>query len=80
MIVVRGLLAGAALCARCATTTVDQETGIKCVEPLRTLATFRRQEDEVLFGRYAIPREVGEIRIGMPVEILEYERRGHDEV
>jgi hypothetical protein len=60
---------GAAPCARCATTTVDQRTGIKGVEPLRTLATFRRQGEEVTFGRYAIPRGAGEIRIGNRVEI-----------
>jgi uncharacterized protein YcbX len=64
---------GAAPCARCATTTVDQATGIKGVEPLRTLATFRRQGDQVLFGRYAVPRGAGEIQVGMPVEILEHE-------
>lgn len=58
-------------CARCATTTVDQATGEKGKEPLRTLATFRRQGNEVMFGQNAIHRGPGEIRIGMPVEIVE---------
>src|SRR5439155_891799 len=40
-------------CARCATTAVDQATGeVKDpTEPLATLATFRRQGNEVRFGR-----------------------------
>lgn len=58
-------------CARCATTTVDQATGEKGKEPLRTLATFRRHENEVMFGQNAIHRGPGEIRVGMPVEVLE---------
>jgi uncharacterized protein YcbX len=55
-------------CARCATTTIDQETGARGVEPLRTLATFRRQGNEVMFGQNAIHRGPGEIRVGMPIE------------
>ena len=38
-------------CIRCAITTIDQETGKRGVEPLRTLATYRRvPEGEVAFG------------------------------
>jgi uncharacterized protein YcbX len=37
-------------CKRCATTTVDPETGRRGTEPLRTLATFRDFGDGVLFG------------------------------
>ena len=58
-------------CARCATTTVDQATGEKGKEPLRTLATFRRQGSEVMFGQNAIHRGPGEIRVGMSVEVVE---------
>lgn len=58
-------------CARCATTTTDQETGARGVEPLRTLATFRREGNEVMFGQNAIHRGPGEVRIGDPVEVLE---------
>lgn len=62
-------------CARCATTTTDQETGARGVEPLRTLATFRREGNEVMFGQNAIHRGPGEIRVGDPVEVLESLRR-----
>ena len=57
-------------CARCATTTTDQETGARGLEPLRTLATFRRDGSEVLFGQNANHRGTGTIRRGDPVEIL----------
>jgi hypothetical protein len=57
-------------CARCATTTTDQETGARGVEPLRTLATFRREGTEVMFGQNANHLGTGEICVGMPVEVL----------
>ena len=57
-------------CGRCATTTTDQVTGARGVEPLRTLATFRREGAEVMFGQNANHRRTGEIAVGMPVEVL----------
>lgn len=57
-------------CARCATTTTDQRTGARGLEPLQTLATFRREGSEVLFGQNANHRGRGTIGIGDPVEIL----------
>ena len=57
-------------CARCATTTTDQKTGARGREPLETLATFRREGNEVLFGQNANHRGTGTIRRGDPVEIL----------
>ncbi|MBS1157151.1 MAG: hypothetical protein H6R07_3075 [Proteobacteria bacterium] len=60
-------------CERCAFTTVDPETGEKSSdqEPLRTLATFRRTPDGVLFGQNAVAEGAGQIALGMEVEILE---------
>ena len=57
-------------CARCATTTTNQETGARGVEPLRTLATFRREGSEVMFGQNANHRGVGTVRRGDTVEVL----------
>jgi uncharacterized protein YcbX len=57
-------------CARCATTTTDQETGARGREPLQTLATFRREGNEVFFGQNANHRGTGTIRRGDPVEVL----------
>ncbi|MBX3063931.1 MAG: MOSC domain-containing protein [Anaerolineae bacterium] len=65
-------------CARCVTTTVDQSTGKKGVEPLRTLAKFRQTTatNDVMFGQnviYADPSSQprgGMLCIGDPVEVL----------
>jgi uncharacterized protein len=58
-------------CGRCATTRVDQARGevADAREPLATLATFRRQDGEVMFGRYAIHREEGRLAVGDSVVI-----------
>ena len=58
-------------CARCAITTVDQETAARGKEPLRTLAWFRRARNKVLFGQNLIHDERGTLRIGDPVQILQ---------
>lgn len=56
-------------CARCSTTTVDQETGERGKEPLRTLATYRHDpERDVLFGQNVIHAAPGTIRVGDIVE------------
>jgi uncharacterized protein YcbX len=58
-------------CARCVVTTTDQETGARGPEPLRTLATYRRSGDRVLFGQNLIHDGLGRLRIGDRVEIIE---------
>ncbi|HEX5493825.1 MAG TPA: MOSC N-terminal beta barrel domain-containing protein [Mycobacteriales bacterium] len=57
-------------CARCVVTTVDQDTGLAGAEPLRTLATFRAQDQRLLFGVNAVPRTLGTVHPGDPVEVL----------
>jgi len=58
-------------CPRCTMTTVDPSTGIKQVEPLKTLATYRRDESGgVMFGQNLIPLNTGEIHVGMPIEVV----------
>lgn len=60
-------------CDRCVVTTIDQEHGVKDgVEPLKTLAEFRRKNSKVLFGQYLIAENAGGvIKVGDQVEILE---------
>jgi uncharacterized protein YcbX len=59
-------------CARCVLTTVDQRRGRKDgTEPLRTLATFRRVDGEVLFGMNAVHHGTGRLAVGEPVALLE---------
>ena len=55
-------------CPRCAITTTDQETGTRGKEPLRTLATYRKSDGEVFFGRNLIHDALGTVRVGDAVE------------
>lgn len=62
-------------CARCIVTTTDQKTGERTgPEPLRTLATYRRNADDptsVDFGQNFIHEtKTGTLNVGDPVEIL----------
>ncbi len=60
-------------CARCAVTTTDQATGERGVEPLRTLATYRRDPrspEDVNFGQNLIHLTVGgRLRVGDAVVV-----------
>ena len=62
-------------CKRCIVTTTDQATGARGVEPLRTLATYRRDADEptlVDFGQNLVHEvKSGLLRVGDPVEVLD---------
>ena len=60
-------------CARCAVTTTDQATGERGVEPLRTLATYRRDPrapEDVNFGQNLIHLTLGgRLRVGDAVVV-----------
>lgn len=61
------VLGCAAACLRCTVTTTDQRTGVRDgVEPLQTLATYRRSPDGrgVMFGQYLVHPTVGTLRVG----------------
>ncbi|HVJ20320.1 MAG TPA: MOSC domain-containing protein, partial [Polyangiaceae bacterium] len=58
-------------CDRCVVTTVDPETGKAGQEPLRTLATFRKQDGKVWFGMNLIHDGPGEIAVGDDVVVLD---------
>jgi uncharacterized protein YcbX len=63
---------GRKTCLRCAITATDQETGERGVEPLRTLATYRRvPEGEVAFGMNLGFESSGTLRVGDPVRVSE---------
>ena len=51
-------------CGRCLVTTTDQETGIRGVEPLQTLATYRKEDGVVNFSQNYIPEQLGRISVG----------------
>jgi uncharacterized protein len=56
-------------CARCVIITVDQRTATKTKEPLRTLATFRRKGNQVLFGQNLVHDGKGILRAGSPIDV-----------
>lgn len=57
-------------CPRCVVTTVEQSTGVKGLEPLKTLAKYRKHEKEIMFGQNAIHLNHGLLRLGDNVEVL----------
>jgi len=59
---------GATLCVRCPIPTTDQATAERGKEPLKTLATYRRQPDGVVFGRNFTHAGTGTLRAGDIVE------------
>jgi uncharacterized protein len=63
-------------CTRCAVVTTDQEGGaVDAPEVLKALRTLRRSADPrapgVLFGWNAIPRGMGNLRVGGEVRVVE---------
>jgi len=51
-------------CARCVIITTDQTSAQRTAEPLRTLATYRRQGNGVMFGQNAVVLRTGVLRVG----------------
>ena len=60
-------------CSRCIMTTLDPQTGERSAdrEPLTTLKTYREREGEVYFGQNLIACGEGQLRLDMPVQVLE---------
>lgn len=59
-------------CARCIMTTVDQETAVKGKEPLKSLATYRKSGNKILFGQNIIPMNVGNVSVGDTISVKEW--------
>jgi uncharacterized protein len=58
-------------CGRCVITTIDQDSAVANKEPLRTLATYRRQGSAVMFGQNALHDAPGStLRVGDPVVVV----------
>ncbi len=56
-------------CKRCVFMTIDQETGKKGKEPLKTLATYRREGNDVIFGVNTLAITTGQIKIGDRINV-----------
>ncbi len=59
-------------CDRCVLTTLDPETGEKQMEPITTLARYRRWDGKTWFAANLVPDTPGAVlRVGDEVEVLE---------
>ncbi|MCC9168165.1 MOSC domain-containing protein [Pontibacter harenae] len=57
-------------CARCVVTTIDQETGMKSPEPLKTLASYRQVNNKIMVGQNLVHTSSGILRVGDELEVL----------
>ena len=63
------LFKGVKPCARCVITTINQQSGEKSLEPLRTLSTYRKVDNKIIFGQNVIGPSKGSIRVGDTINI-----------
>jgi len=59
-------------CARCVLITIDQQTGEKGQEPLRTLAGYRTIGKKIMFGQNLLHQQTGEIRVGDELKVIDW--------
>lgn len=52
-------------CARCSIPSINLQTATRSVEPTRTLAQYRKQNAEIVFGQNLLAPKQGEIAVGM---------------
>lgn len=57
-------------CSRCIMTTIDESSLKHGKEPLRTLATYRKNEFGVCFGQNIVHQNSGHLRVGDSVELI----------
>ncbi len=55
-------------CDRCVITTTNQDTAERKEEPLRTLSTFRKRGNKVLFGMNLVCYSTGYVSVGDPLQ------------
>jgi uncharacterized protein len=51
-------------CERCVITTIEPESAVRGVEPLKTLNSYRRVDNAVVFGTYFLHSNAGRISVG----------------
>jgi uncharacterized protein len=51
-------------CARCNITTIDQQTARAAKEPLKTLSTYRRWNNNIYFGQNLLFKGSGAVKVG----------------
>jgi uncharacterized protein YcbX len=50
-------------------TTVDQDTGRKGIEPLVTLATYRKKGNKINFGQNLLVKQEGLVAVGDEISL-----------
>ena len=62
---------GVKLCSRCIMITINQATGISSAEPLKTLATYRTVNNNVMFGKNVIALQTnGFVQVNDELKLL----------
>jgi hypothetical protein len=61
---------GVKLCARCVITTINPDTAAKGKEPLRTLATYRMENNKIYFGQNLLHKGNGMIQVGDAIQVI----------
>ncbi|QCR23646.1 MOSC domain-containing protein [Pontibacter sp. SGAir0037] len=57
-------------CARCVVVTINQETGNKSAEPLKTLATFRQKNNKIMVGQNLLLTKGSKVMVGDKVDVV----------
>jgi uncharacterized protein YcbX len=63
-------------CARCVVTTISQETALQGKEPLRTLSTYRKFGNKILFGQNLLHQGKGVIEVGDKIQNIKKKTTG----
>ncbi|MDP5141050.1 MAG: MOSC domain-containing protein, partial [Spirosomaceae bacterium] len=63
-------LCGVKPCARCVMTTIKPGTTEKGTEPLKTLSTYRKVGNKILFGQNVLVHKTGEVSVGNEIELI----------
>ena len=58
-------------CSRCVIPSINLVTAEREDEPTKTLARYRKRDNKIFFGQNVIANNLGDIAVGMSVEILE---------
>jgi uncharacterized protein YcbX len=75
-LVINGInMYGVKLCSRCVLTTINQTDGVKGLEPLKTLAGYRKAGNNIFFGQNILFKQTGRLMVGDSLEIIKYKPR-----
>jgi uncharacterized protein YcbX len=65
-------LRGIKPCKRCVVTTINQQNSAMGAEPLKTLSTYRKVDNHILFGQNVAVPAVGNFDVGDEITVVNY--------